>query len=102
MFGRRRHGEKASNGKPVKKLIKTANEEIAVLGRGTQQSKASRTRCFFCVVFPIQGTRALLTLNSPFTVFEKRGFQNPSSGGFSEPQKKRQRGPHEILVLVGR
>ena len=37
---------------------------------------------FFCVVFPIQGTRAPLTLNSPFTVFEKRGFQKPSSGGF--------------------
>lgn len=71
-------------------------------GRGTQQSKASRTRCFFCVVFPIQGARALLTLNSPFTGFEKRGFQNPNSGGFSEPQKKHQRGPHEILVLVGR
>ena len=77
MLGRRSHGKKASNGKPVKKLIKTANEEIAVLGRGTQQSKASRTRCFFCVVFPIQGTRAPLTLNSLFSVFEKRGFQKP-------------------------
>lgn len=81
MFGRRSHGEKTSNGKPVKKLIKTANEKV-VLGRGTQQSKASRTRCFFCVVFPIQGTRAPLTLKSPFTVFEKSGFQNPNSGGF--------------------
>ena len=25
---------------------------------------------------------APLTLNSPFTVFEKSGFQNPNSGGF--------------------
>lgn len=74
MLGRRSHGEKTSNGKPVKKLIKTAKEEV-VLGRGTQQSKAPRAGCFFCVVFPIQGTRAPLTLNSPFTVFEKRGFQ---------------------------
>lgn len=76
MLGRRSHGEKASNGKPVKKLIKTANEEV-VLGQGTQQSKASRTRCFFCVVFPIQGTRAPLTLNFLFSVFEKRVFQKP-------------------------
>ena len=47
MFGRRSHGKKASNGKPVKKLIKTANEEIAVLGRGTQQSKAPQVGAFF-------------------------------------------------------
>ena len=33
--------------------------------------------CFFCVVFPIQGACAPLTLNSPFTVFEKSGFQKP-------------------------
>lgn len=71
-------------------------------GAGHTTVKSISDEVLFCVVFPIPGTRASLTLNSPFTVFEKRGFQNPNSGGFSEPQKKHQRGPHEILVLVGR
>ncbi len=46
-------------------------------GAGHTTVKSISDEVLFCVVFPIPGTRASLTLNSPFTVFEKRGFQKP-------------------------
>lgn len=46
-------------------------------GAGHTTVKSISDEVLFCVVFPIPGTRAPLTLNSPFTVFEKSGFQKP-------------------------
>ena len=54
MLGRRSHGEKASNGKPVKKLIKTANEEIAVLGGAHNSQKHLGRGAFFVSFSPFR------------------------------------------------
>lgn len=69
MFGRRRHGEKASNGKPVKKLIKTANEEIAVLGRGHTTVKSISDEVLFLCRFPHSGNPRAANPEFPFLGF---------------------------------
>lgn len=63
MFGRRSHGEKTSNGKPVKKIIKTANEEV-VLGAGHTTVKSISDEVLFLCCFP--HSESLRAANSEF------------------------------------
>lgn len=71
------------------------------MGRGTQQSKASRKRCFFCVVFPIQGACALLTLNSPFTVLKSVVSKNRTAVDFQNPKRNINGDPARYLYSWG-
>lgn len=68
MFGRRRHGEKASNGKPVKKLIKTANEKV-VLGAGHTTVKSISDEVLFLCRFPHSGNPRAANPEFPFHGF---------------------------------
>ena len=68
MLGRRSHGEKTSNGKPVKKLIKTANEKV-VLGAGHTTVKSISDEVLVLCRFPDSGNLRAANPEFPFHVF---------------------------------